>query len=319
MTMSNISRVTCVGGGLIGAGWAAHFIRAGLDVTVFDPAPERERYVRDYLDKAWPTLEKLGLVAGADRTRLSFTSDIDRALHGTDFVQESAVEDRDAKIAILADLDSRLPASTIISSSSSGFLAADLRAKARHGERIIIGHPFNPPFLVPLVEIAGGDGAPEAAATAAAVYRATGCDVVELKKEIDGYIGNRIQLAVFREILYMLSQGVADLETLDRAVTSGPAMRWAVMGPSTVFFLGARDPSLYPEFVELLSDELRRGYIAPLSFEPDTALLRRYADEVASGVGCAGQAALIERRDAGVAAIRASLTALPPARPPAPR
>lgn len=306
-----IRRVTCVGGGLIGAGWAAHFVRAGLDVTVFDPAPQRERYIRTYLDDAWPTLEKLGLAPGADRRRLAFTTDIDLALRATDFVQESAVEDRDAKAAILGDLDGRLPASTVIASSSSGFLASDLRAKARHGERIVIGHPFNPPFLIPLVEIAGGDGAPEAAARAAAIYRATGCEVVELRREIDGYIGNRIQFAVFREILYMLSQGVADLSTLDRAVTSGPAIRWAIMGPSAVFFLGARDPSLYPEFVELLSHELRSGYVAPPSFEPDAGLLRRYADEVVSGIGAAGQADLIARRDAGVAAIRAALAVLP--------
>lgn len=313
MTKSEICRVTCVGAGLIGAGWAAHFIRAGLDVMVHDPDPQREEYVRSYIDNAWATLEKLGLSPGADRRRLDFTTDIDLALRGTDFVQESAVEDRTAKTAILADLDSRLPPSTVIASSSSGFLASDLRAKARHGDRIVIGHPFNPPFLVPLVEIAGGDGAPEAARRAAAIYRSTGCEVVELKKEIDGYIGNRIQFAVFREILYMLSQGVADLATLDRAVMSGPAIRWAVMGPSAVFFLGARDASLYGKFVELLSHELRSGYVAPPAFEPDAALLQRYAEEVVSGIGAAGQAGLIAQRDAGVASIRAALAALTPA------
>lgn len=311
--MNNLSRVTCVGGGLIGAGWAAHFLRAGLDVTVFDPAPQREAFVRGFVDNAWPTLEKLGLAAGADRARLRFTTNIELALDGAEFVQESAVEERNAKIAILGDLDNRLPASTVIASSSSGFLASDLRTNARHGERIIIGHPFNPPFLVPLVEIAGGDEAPEAAATAAAIYRSTGCEVVELKREIDGYIGNRVQFAVFREILFMLSQGVADLATLDRAVMSGPAIRWAVMGPSAVFFLGARNPSLYREFVELLSHELRSGYVAPPEFEPEPELLKRYAEEVMSGIGAAGQNELIARRDAGVAAIRAALIGLSPA------
>lgn len=302
-----ISRVVCVGGGLIGAGWAAHFIRAGLDVVVFDPAPEREAYLRNFVDAAMPTLARLGLAAGASTKRLHFTPDLDEALAGADFVQESAVEDRVAKIELLARIDAVLPADVVIASSSSGFLAEDLRGKARHGERIIIGHPFNPPFLVPLVEIAGGDNAPAAAARAALFYSATGCEVVHLKREIDGYIGNRIQFAAFREILYLWSQGVADLATIDRAVKAGPALRWAVMGPSAVFFLGARNPSLYGEFVNLLLHELNSGYTAPAEFVPDASLMERYAQEVVSSLGQDGQQQLQALRDAGVAGIRTVL------------
>ncbi len=305
-----ISRVVCVGGGLIGAGWAAHFVRAGLDVVVYDPAPEREAYLRDSLDAAMPTLTRLGLAPGASPDRLSFTSDLEEALAGADFVQVSAVEDRDAKTALLARIDAIVPAGVVIASSSSGFLAEDIRRAARHPERIIIGHPFNPPFLVPLVEIAGGDRAPAAAALAARFYSATGCEVVHLSREIDGYIGNRVQFAVFREILYMWSQGVADLATIDRAVKAGPALRWAVMGPSAVFFLGARDPSLYGEFVSLLLHELNSGYTAPAGFVPDAALMERYAREVVASLGREGQAQLQALRDVGVASIRTALADL---------
>lgn len=312
MSSLSVSRIACIGGGLIGAGWAAHFLRAGLHVVVQDPAADRESFLQNYLDRVWPTLAAMGLAPGASRDRLSFTTNLERALDGTDFVQESAVEDRAAKVRLLGEIDMRLPAGVVIASSSSGFLAADLRASARHGERIIIGHPFNPPFLVPLVEIAGGDGAPEAAARAAAIYRSTGCEVVELKREIDGYIGNRIQFAVFRELLYLLREGVADLETIDRAVSAGPAIRWAVMGPSSVFFLGARNATLYRDFVDLLSHELRSGYVAPPDFEPDAELLDRYAEEVMAWLGPGGQAPLLQRRDVGVAAVRAAVAALRP-------
>lgn len=302
-----ITKVTCVGGGVIGAGWAAHFMRAGLDVVVYDQAAERESYLRESLAKAMPTLTELGMAQGASPSRVRFTTNFEEALEGTDFVQESATENIDAKIALIAEIDALTAPDIVIASSSSGFLAANLRARAQHGERVLIGHPFNPPFLVPLVEIAGGEGARQAAADASAFYRSTGCEVVELKREIDGYIGNRIQYAVLREVLYLMSQGVADLEAIDRAIAAGPAIRWAVMGPSSVFFLGARDPSLYGRFVEGLAREMGSGYMAPASFEPDRELMRAYGEQVASTIGAGGQAKLMAQRDAGVVGIRGVL------------
>jgi carnitine 3-dehydrogenase len=302
-----ISKVTCVGGGLIGAGWAAHFMRAGLEVTVHDQSAEREDYLRTSLEKAMPSLHDLGLAPGASPSRVRFTTDLEEALAGTDFVQESATEDVNAKIALIARIDALAPPDAIIASSSSGFLASDLRREARHGHRIIIGHPFNPPYLVPLVELAGGDAAPEAIVAATEFYQSTGCEVVELKREIDGYIGNRIQFAVFREILYLLSQGVANLDAIDRAIVAGPAIRWAVMGPSSVFYLGARDPSLYQDFVDLLAHEMESGYSAPASFVPDKALMKAYSDEVRAGIGAGGQDGLMSLRDEGVAKIRVLL------------
>lgn len=302
-----IDKVTCVGAGLIGAGWAAHYMRAGLDVMVHDPVAEREGFVRETLEKAMPTLSELGMAPGASPSRVHFTTDLREALDGASFVQESATDNLEAKIALIAEIDANTAPRVVIASSSQYFRAAQLRARAQHPKRILIGHPFNPPFLVPLVEIAGGDGAREAAADASVFYRSTGCEVVELDQEIDGYIANRIQFAVLREVLYLMSQGVADLEAIDRAIAAGPAIRWAVMGPSSVFFLGAGDPSLYGNFVEEIAREMESGYVAPASFQPDQELMKTYVNKVVNGIGADGRDRLMALRNSGVVAIRGAL------------
>ncbi|TIN32172.1 MAG: L-carnitine dehydrogenase [Mesorhizobium sp.] len=303
---NRIARVTCIGGGLIGAGWAAHFMRAGLKVVVYDPAAEREIFLKEYLAKAMPSLAKLGMTPGASPTRVHFTTNMEEALKDADFVQESATENIDAKINLIGEIDALTAPDVVIASSSSGFLAADLRRAVRHPERILIGHPFNPPYLVPLVEIAGGDPASQASATASEFYKSTGCEVVSLNREIAGYIGNRIQYAVLREILYIVSQGAADLQAIDTAIASGPAIRWAVMGASSALFLGARNPAAYGDYAEGLADEMER-YLAPPDFQPDRQLMRAYGEEVLKGIGANGQAELMELRDAGVVAIRSAL------------
>lgn len=303
-----IAKVTCVGGGVIGAGWAAHFMRAGLDVSVYDQAADRESYLRQSLAKAMPALTGLGMAAGATPSRVFFTTDLEKALKGTDFIQESGPENIDMKISLLSEIDAHTPPDVVIASSSSGFLSSKLRSGAtRRPERILVGHPFNPPFLIPLVEIAGGAAAREAADNASAFYQATGCEVVELDNEIEGYIGNRIQYAVLREVLYLMSQGVADLESIDKAIAAGPAIRWAVMGLSSALFLGKSDPSLWGKFVESLGREMDSGYVAPTSFQPDRALMQIYAEKVANGIGANGQAGLMALRNAGVVGIRSAL------------
>ncbi|MER9237235.1 3-hydroxyacyl-CoA dehydrogenase NAD-binding domain-containing protein [Mesorhizobium sp. M0622] len=302
---NRIARVTCIGGGMIGAGWAAHFMRAGLEVVVCDPAAERETFLREYLAKAMPSLAKLGMAPGASLTRVHFTTNMVEALKDTDFVQESGPENI-AKIKLIGKIDALTAPHVVIASSSSGFLAAELRRAVRHPERILIGHPFNPPYLVPLVEIAGGDAAPQAAATASEFYKSTGCEVVSLVREIAGYIGNRIQYAVLREILYIVSQGVADLQAIDTAIASGPAIRWAVMGASSALFLGARNPTAYGDYAQDLADEMER-YLAPPDFQPDRQLMRAYGEQVLKGIGANGQAELMVLRDTGVVAIRSAL------------
>lgn len=310
-TTASIDTVCCYGSGLIGSGWAAHFLRAGLSVRCFDPRPEAAGYLEDYIDRAWPTLERLGLGTGASRANLSFTTDAAAALNGVQFVQESAVEEEAQKIEILAAIDRHLPADVIIASSSSGFLAERLRAKCRHGGRVVIGHPFNPPFLVPLVEVVGGTGvAADAVARASAFYRRVGSHPVELKSEITGYIGNRLQMAVWREVMHMVEAGVASVADIDDAMTYGPALRWALAGPSHIFYLGARNPELYPKFIELLVHELATGFVAPPEFQVTPQLVERYVAEVRATWGDTDPDELRATRDGGLVALSEALARL---------
>lgn len=299
--------VVCIGAGNIGAGWAAHFMRAGLDVVVYDPVPGRKEWLDRYLEEAMPALEQLGLSPNAGKERVRFTADLVDALSAAEFIQESSPEVLDQKKDLFQKITDIAPMDAIIASSSAGFLARDLRSMAKAPERIIIGHPFNPPYLIPLVEIAGGDEAPTAAAAAADFYRSTGCQVVELKREIEGYIGNRIQAAVLKEIFYVYSRGVADLETIDRAISTGPALRWAVMGPSSVFYLGTQNPDMYEGFVKSLVDEIKGGFVAEPEFDPDERLIAAYAQEVQEKIGSNGQSPLLDLRTTGVIALRNAL------------
>ncbi|MER8377169.1 3-hydroxyacyl-CoA dehydrogenase NAD-binding domain-containing protein [Mesorhizobium sp. M1406] len=298
--------VVCVGAGNIGAGWAAHFMRAGLDVIVYDPLPERQDWLDRFLEKAMPSLEQLGLSPNAKLDRVRFKANLEGALSGAEFIQESSPEVLSQKKDLFQAITDLAPPDAIVASSSAGFLAKDLRVKAKGPERTIIGHPFNPPYLIPLVEIAGGDEAPIAAAVASDFYR-TGCEVVELKREIEGYIGNRIQAAVLKEIFYIYSRGVADLETIDGAISAGPALRWAVMGPSSVFYLGTQNPHMYEGFVQSLVDEIKAGFVAEAKFDPDEQLIAAYAQEGQQTVGSNGQAPLLELRSSGVIALRNAL------------
>lgn len=299
--------VVCIGAGNIGAGWAAHFMRAGLDVVIFDPVSERKEWLDRYFEQAMPALTQLGLAPNARLDRIRFTTNLQEALSAADFVQESAPEILSQKKDLFRTITDLAPSHTIVASSSAGFLAKDLREKAKSPERIIIGHPFNPPYLVPLVEIAGGDEAPVAASIASDFYKSTGCEVVELKREIEGYIGNRIQAAVLKEIFHIYSKGVADLETIDRAISAGPALRWAVMGPSSVFYLGTQNPTMYEGFVQSLVDEIRNGFVADQGFYPHGKLVAAYAQEVREKIGANGQDPLLSRRNAGVIALRNAL------------
>ncbi|WJI84364.1 3-hydroxyacyl-CoA dehydrogenase NAD-binding domain-containing protein [Mesorhizobium sp. C374B] len=283
-------------------------MRAGLDIVVYDKAADGETFLKETLNQAMPALIEIGMAEGASPSRVHFTNDLETALENTNFVQESAPENIDLKTDLIAEIDARTAPDVVIASSSSGFLASDLRSRAKHSpQRVLIGHPFNPPYLIPLVEIAGGDGARKAALDATAFYRLIGCEVVELDREIPGYIANRIQYAVLREILYLMAEGVASLEAIDRAIAAGPGIRWAVMGASSVFYLGRRE-STFREGMEILGRDMEAGrYMAPSSFQPDQDLMRAYADQITSKIGANGQSGLIALRNSGVAGIRSVL------------
>jgi 3-hydroxyacyl-CoA dehydrogenase len=237
---TQIKRVAVIGTGVIGASWTALFLAKGLDVVATDVAPDAEQRLMQYLDAAWPALETLGLAPGASRSRLTFTHDLAEAVKGADFVQENGPERIDFKRTLYAQLDTLLPAGVPIASSSSGLTMSEIQAACKaHPERCVIGHPFNPPHLVPLVEIVSGvKTSEETVSKVTAFYTALGKRTIRLHKEVPGHVANRLQAALWREVVHLVSEGVVSVADADTAVCWGPGLRWGLMGPTLLFHLG---------------------------------------------------------------------------------
>jgi 3-hydroxyacyl-CoA dehydrogenase len=232
-------RVAVVGSGTIGASWAAVFLAHGLSVAASDPAPGAETFLRGFIAAAWPSLARLSdAPAEPPWTALSFHVEPEAALAGADFVQESAPEREEVKRALLARLDAALDPSIVIASSSSGLLMSRIQTDCRHPERCVVGHPFNPPHLVPLVEVVGGDKtAPWAIERALAFYTAAGKAPIHIRREVRGHVANRLQAALWREAVHLVAEGVASVADIDTAISAGPGLRWALMGPHLTFHL----------------------------------------------------------------------------------
>ena len=235
-----IRRVAIIGTGVIGASWAALFLAKGLDVVATDVAPGAEAALRHFVSQAWPALERLGLASGASQNRLSFTAALADAVKDVDLVQENGPEKIDFKKTLYAQLDELLHPSVIIASSSSGLTMSDIQAAcALHPERCVIGHPFNPPHLVPLVEIVGGAKTSEdTIERVAAFYTGLGKRTVRLKKEVPGHVANRLQAALAREVYHLVADGVVSVADVDTALCWGPGLRWGIMGQVMLNHLG---------------------------------------------------------------------------------
>lgn len=269
-----IRRIAIVGTGVIGASWAAQYLARGFDVVATDPGPNAEVSLRKYIDEAWPALTDIGLSPGASRDRLSFTTDMKEALSQADFVQENAPERVDFKIKLFADMDDATPVDSIIASSSSGITPSVMQSNAKHPERILIGHPFNPPHIIPLVEVVGGTKtSPEAVQRAIAFYASIGKKPILLHKELPGHVGNRLQAALYKEVLYLIQQGILSVSDADDAVSYGPGLRWGVMGPSLQWHLGG-GPGGINHFAEHLMPGLE-GMIKTLQPPDFTDELRK--------------------------------------------
>ncbi|MGA8246715.1 MAG: 3-hydroxyacyl-CoA dehydrogenase NAD-binding domain-containing protein [Nocardioides sp.] len=233
-----VATVTVIGTGVIGGGWAAHFLRRGYDVVAWDPSPEAATRLSAMLDTAWPSLERLGLSPGADRERLRWASTLEEALADTDFVQESSPEVLDAKVRLLSLIDRATPPDVVVASSTSGLLMSDMAVECVNPGRLLVGHPFNPPYLIPLVEVVGGrETDPAAVAWAEAFYTAAGKVPLTMEQEVPGFVGNRLQEALWREALHMVDSGQATVQQIDDSIAHGPGLRWAIMGPMLTFHL----------------------------------------------------------------------------------
>jgi carnitine 3-dehydrogenase len=270
-----IRRIAIVGTGVIGASWAAYYLSRGFDVVATDPAPNAESNLRKYVDDAWSELAKAGLVtAGASRDRLTFTPSMSQALAEADFVQENAPERPEFKVKLFAEMDEATPPGAILASSSSGIPMDVIQTGAKRPERCVIGHPFNPPHIVPLVEVVGGAKTSEAVIERAmSFYASIGKKPIRLHKSLPGHAANRLQAALYKEILSLIQRGVLSVADADIAVSYGPGLRWGVMGQSLQWHLGGGAGGIH-HFMEHLMPPLE-GMMKDLQMPDVTPALKQ--------------------------------------------
>ena len=292
---STVRRVGIIGAGTIGASWAAYFLARGLEVDAWDPAPDAEEKLRTFVAGAWPVLEKLDcVVVGADPSRVRFHADPAEAVAGAEFVQESAPEHLDVKQSLYAEVNAALSQDAILASSASGLLLSEMQAGCSNAARFVVGHPFNPPHLIPLVEVLGGaETDPRAVDWAIGFYNALGKKAIRLNREVSGHLVNRLQAALLRECADAVLTGLASVEDVDVAVKYGPGLRLGVMGPYEICHL-AGGTGGYAHFLDHLGDALRdwMNDLEPLDLTPevrdrlkalvDTALGGRDLDSIAN-------------------------------------
>ncbi|MEH6693296.1 MAG: 3-hydroxyacyl-CoA dehydrogenase NAD-binding domain-containing protein [Pseudorhizobium pelagicum] len=296
MESEEIKTVTVVGTGIIGSSWTCLFLAHGLDVVATDIREGAEAALESAVARLWSSLPESVLATGR-RGKLRFSADLEAACEGTDFVQENAIERLDAKIELMRRIDAVTPANVVIASSSSAISVSEMQAACSHPERVVLGHPFNPVHLVPLVELSGGARTAEAALMRAqAFYTRLGKVPVRLEKEVYGHIANRLQAAIFREAIHLLESGIASAEDIDRAVTEGPGARWALMGPFLTYHLAGGEKGMkgFWEMFAPMQDRLWGDLGSPV---PDAALQARVTDAVESAYGERSLDALVEDRD----------------------
>jgi 3-hydroxyacyl-CoA dehydrogenase len=235
-----IRRIAIIGTGVIGASWTALYLARGLQVVATDIAPNAEAGLRKFVETAWPALTRLGLSPGASQSNLKFTAALAQAVSGVDLVQENGPERIDFKQKLYGQLDELLQPEAMIASSSSGLTMSEIqKGAALHPERCVIAHPFNPPHLIPLVEIVGGAKTSEATIRRAEeFYTSIGQRTVRVNREMPGHVANRLQAALAREVYYLVAEGVVSAADVDTALCWGPGLRWGVMGNMMLNHLG---------------------------------------------------------------------------------
>ncbi|MFI0902705.1 3-hydroxyacyl-CoA dehydrogenase NAD-binding domain-containing protein [Streptomyces sioyaensis] len=296
----DVRRVACIGAGVIGGGWAAHFLARGYDVTAWDPAPDAEEKLRRLVAAAWPALERTGLAEGAAPDRLTVAGTLAEAVADADFVQESAPEQLELKRSLLAELTAATRPGVVIASSTSGYPMTDLQTAAGDAGRLVVGHPFNPPYLIPLVEVVGGARTDRAAVTwASRFYEVAGKSVLTMDRELPGFIANRLQEAMWREALHMVANGEASVADIDASITEGPGLRWAFMGPCLTFALAGGEGGM-AHMLDHFGPSLKSPWTRLEAPELDRALRDAMVEGCAEAAGDRSYADLVAARDQGV-------------------
>ncbi|WP_163833874.1 3-hydroxyacyl-CoA dehydrogenase NAD-binding domain-containing protein [Spartinivicinus ruber] len=237
---SQVSRAGVLGTGTIGGAWALHFLRMGMDVVAYDPGPNAKQNLLAMVEAIWPTMKELGLREGASPRRLSFVSSLAELVENVQVIQENTPENLMAKRKLFAGLDTITPAEVVIISSTSGFVMTDMQVDCQyHPERFVVGHPFNPPYLIPFCEVVGGKQTiPAVVDWTVAFYESIEKQVAKMDKELPGFIGNRLQEALWREALHMVANNECSVEDIDKSIAYGMGLRWAIMGHCLTYHLG---------------------------------------------------------------------------------
>jgi len=243
--VSNNRKVGVIGTGVIGNGWIARFLAKGYNVVAFDPAEGAEMRTRTLLKRIWPTLEDLGVSKDASIDKLQFVNTIKEAAEEAEYVQENVPEREALKKQVLEEIDKHLKPTGIIGSSTSGITATTLQEGLRHPERLIVAHPFNPVYILPLVEVVGGQRTDKAVIDKAkALFEAMDMKPLVIHQEIEGHVADRLMEALWREALHIVNDGIATTDEVDRAITYGAGLRWALMGPFMTFHMAGGDAGM---------------------------------------------------------------------------
>lgn len=308
--MTDFKQTAVLGAGVIGASWTALFLASGRDVAVHDISPTTERSVRDYIGRAWPTLEHLGLVKGGSPERVRFCKSAAEAVEGASFIQENVPERIDIKHALYREIEPSLGADAVVATSASGLTLSEMQEGWKDPSRFVLGHPFNPPHLIPLVEVMGNertaDGVVEAAER---FYAAVGKVTIRVNREVPGHVANRLQAAVWREAIHLVKSGVASVEDVDKAMWAGPGLRWAAMGPTMLFHLGAGEGGL-AAFCERYTDSFNRWWDDLGVLHLDPAIAETLVAGVTEEANGQSPADLSAQRDALIASIQKAMAPL---------
>jgi carnitine 3-dehydrogenase len=304
---TDIRTFAALGSGVIGSGWVARALARGLDVVAWDPAPGAEAVLRGRVANAWPALIKQGLAQGASQQRLRFAPTVETCVEGADFIQESAPEQLDLKRKLHAQVSAAARPDVLIGSSTSGLLPSEFYVDAKHPERCVVGHPFNPVYLLPLVEVVGGvNSASDAVLAAMQVYRGLGMRPLHVRKEVPGFIADRLLEAQWREALHLVNEGVASTGEIDDAIRFGAGLRWSFMGSFLIYTLAGGDAGMR-HFMAQFGPALKLPWTKLVAPELSEELLDRVVDGTTEQLGGRSIADMERYRDECLLAIMAAI------------